>query len=569
MGLILPGSVPRASNSRVFISAGAFGIICLLVLPAHFIQLRSLGVYEDDFWAIVPFLYADFSTIIDHTTYHFSAWMTGRPLNYILPATMAAVGSHLAGLEGVYLLSALILMVNCLLLFEILRRFIPAEIALIGAVFYGLFPADTTKILLVHGAHVQGSMSFLLAGFLLFLSPCRIRLLSYPVASLSLLSYESAYLPFLLAPFLHFSRSKIWLRGLIVHVAFCLTTLVIIGGIRLSKGDARATEVAGGISEAIYRSATSLFIGPATSAHQMAVSPWQGLFGHDAHAWCVMAFAAIVVLLLAAKASDRLAQASGPGDVQPGVPGLATVMTCGLLFWSSAYALTLVDPHYPPVRTLGRLTSVHVAAGFGATTTLICALELVRRMLPGRWRKVWALIPSLYVAGLVGHNLKIQEGYVHAWDVSRTFWGQVLTLSPDITEGTVILVGGQQPSQSPVIASNSWADALVLRHFFDLPEGAHPPILVMLENSGPLLDFKVENNQIRWKPLFWSGVETNLDPSNVILLSSTPTGLHRISAMELPDLNQNLYSRPATGSASVIPHSGFHHIMFGRGSYNR
>lgn len=569
MGLNLSDSALRTLKPCVAIRARAVAVICLAVLPAHFLQLRNLGVYEDDFWAIVPFLYADFSTIIDHATYHFSAWMTGRPLNYILPATMAAVGSHLAGLEGVYMLSAVILMVNCLLLFEILRRFIPAEIALIGAVFYGLFPADTTKILLVHGAHVQGSMTFLLTGFVLFLSPSRIRLLSYPVASLSLLSYESAYLPFLLAPFLHFCRSKIWFRGLIVHVAFCLTTLVIIGSIRLSKGDARATAVAGGISEAIYRSATSLFIGPATSAHQMAVSPWQGLFGQDAHAWCVMAFAAIVVLLLVAKLNHRSAQGGKAVDVQPGIPGLATVMICGLLFWSIAYALTLVDPHYPPVRTLGRLTSVHVAAGFGATVALICALELIRRILPGHWRMVWAFIPCLYVAGLVGHSLKIQDGYVHAWGVSRSFWGQVLTLAPELTEGTVILVEGEQPPQSPVIASNSWADALVLKHFFKLPAGARPPILVMLENSGRLLDFKVENNQIRWKPLFWSGVETNLDPSNVILLSSTPTGLQRIPSLELPNLNQNLYSRPATGSATVIPHSGFHHIMFGRGTANR
>ena len=66
----------------------------------------------------------------------------------------------------------------------------------VASLVYLLFPADTTRILLVHTAHIQEAMTFLLLGIWMWLRGGWTRVLSYPVATLCLLSYETTLLPF-------------------------------------------------------------------------------------------------------------------------------------------------------------------------------------------------------------------------------------------------------------------------------------------------------------------------------------------------------------------------------------
>lgn len=541
-------------------------VVAVIVLPAHFLHLQSLGLYEDDYWAIAPFLGAKNFALLDYVKYHFSIWMTGRPLNYILPAVFATYGSRLAGLDGIYLLTGLALLFNCLLVYWIARKFVSIPSALFGAAFYGLFPADTTKILLVHGAHVQTSMTFCLMAFALFLSAKPIRWLCYPVASLSLLSYESAYLPFILAPILLFTPTRAWLKRVALHLVLCLGTMAIVAAIRLSKGDSRAVSVVGNLSEAIFRSSTSLFIGPKTSGFQSIVGPYQAIARMDINGWLVALVAALGLLVF-----WRIYDDQHSGITREHLPPASTphpyrlLALSGLIFWAASYALTLVDAHYPPICTFGRLTSVHVAGGLGAALFCVSIIEWIRGLLSKRLTLHFSFAVAGYIGLLASHSYSVQRGYIYAWQEEKKFWGQVLKLAPDITDHTVILVTGQQAPQGLTIGSNSWSDALILQYFFKLPPGADPPVLIVLPNSGTLIDIHISGDKIRWKPFFWSGVEKDLDPSNVIVLQSDYGSLSRIDKVFVPSLNADLHSKPI-GPATVWPRSFFYLEMFERSS---
>ena len=539
-------------------------VLAVTVLPAHFLHLRSLGLYEDDYWAIAPFLGAKNFALLDYAKYHFSVWMTGRPLNYILPAVFATYGSKLAGLDGIYLLTGSALLLNCLLVYGIARKFVSTPGALFGAAFYGLYPADTTKILLVHGAHVQTSMTFCLMAFALFLSAKPIRWLCYPVASLSLLSYESAYLPFILAPLLLFKPTLAWLKRGFWHLFLCLGTVAIIAAIRLSKGDSRAVSAVGNLSEAIFRSSTSLFIGPKASGLQAILGPYQAIAKIDITGWLVALVAALGLLLFWRIYDDQRSDITRehlPPTIAPHPYRLLALS--GLMFWAASYALTVVADHYPPVCILGRLTSVHVAGGLGAALFFTSGIEWARQLLPKRLNAYFSIAVAGYIGLLASYSYSVQRGYIYAWQEEKRFWSQVLQLAPDINDHTVILVTGLQAPQSPTIGSNSWSDALVLQYFFNLPAGTEPPVLIVLPNSGTLVNFHVAGEKIRWKPFFWSGVEKDLDPSNVIVLQSDYGLLSRIDKVFVPSLNGDLHSK-AMGPVTAWPRSFFYHEMFKR-----
>lgn len=554
-----PVPVPTRPDdgSRILLWLG----IAAAVLPAHFLHLRSLGVYEDDYWAIVPFLEAGGTDLVASAKYHFSVWMTGRPLNYLLPALFSAAGSALAGLDGIFLLTGAALLANCILIHAILRRFVSAPTALFAAVFYGLYPADTTKILLVHGAHVQTSVTFALLAFYFYLRESPSRWNCYLIAPLSLLSYESAYLPFLFAPLLTFSASRRWLIRTGVHGIICVTTVAVIAAIRLSKGDSRATSVVESVGDAVQRSLTSLYLGPWTSVSRLIAAPIEGI-SHADLTGLVVAGAAVIVLVILGRKLARADRDVPAGQV--GWHSLFVLAVSGVIFWSVSYGLAIVDPHFPPVRTMGRLTSVHVAGAVGATLLLAALVEAASRATPRRLRVALAVVLAAYVGLLSTFQYRVQRGFVYSWNEQQKFWSQVLTLAPDLSAGTAVLVTGAQAPLSGSIAANSWSDALVLPHFFRLPAGTEPPVLVMLDNCSEAIRIHRSDAGLRWRPHFWSGVEKNLDPENVIVLQSDYGRLSRIERVFVSTLGENLESKSPGSAPANWPRSFFHRQMFER-----
>jgi hypothetical protein len=512
----------------------ALALVVVTVFAAHFWRLRQFGLYEDDYWSIAPNLGASAGDLWVQARYVFTHFPQGRPLNHLLPHLLAASGSALAGLRGVYLLAAAWLVLNGVLVWMVGRRLLSRPGALILAATYLLFPADSTRILLTHAAHVQGAMTFLLLGILLWLQGGWRRVLSYPVAALCLLAYESTYLPFLAVPLLVQVERTRFLRTWVIHAGGVALFVGLAALIRLTQGESRVLDVAGNPVESLRRMVTSLWLGPSISGRALWRAAYTGLRQLDGPA--TIAAALVVAALLAAfwyaVLADREqgAPPQGPGGHTDRLPTWR-LLIAGLLTWSLAYALTLTN--YPPTQEVGRLTSTHVAAAWPVALVVAALFDLARGAT--RWRsRLVVLVTVAWMAALVGYQHMLQRGYVRAWEQQRRFWKELTLRTPDVGPGWTVVLTGSPSDSNPVIRSNAWSDHHVHRQIY---QSGHEPATTWFAHLGSLNE-KVSFEQVgeawRWRPEFWGGPWVELDRTRLALFEDDRGSLRRVEAIETP-----------------------------------
>jgi hypothetical protein len=188
------------------------------VLFSLFVRVADYGFYEDDYWGIVPWFKTPVAELWKETISQLETWPTGRPLNHILPEWFSWLGYHLAGVEGIYFLGFLVHSLNAFLIYLLLRKWLGNWAAILAGCLLVLIPADTTRIFLLHSAHVHTSLTFLLIALLI--TRTRFWAAAYPIAGLSLLSYETAFLPFIVFPLFFADRQKRFSRWLL-HLTGC------------------------------------------------------------------------------------------------------------------------------------------------------------------------------------------------------------------------------------------------------------------------------------------------------------------------------------------------------------
>ena len=326
-------------------------ILAVLAWIDQFLLVRGYGFYEDDYWAIAPFLQTTPSELATIFLDRFQNWPQGRPLNHFMPPLFASLGHHLAGGAGIYALVYFVLVLNAWLIFALVKRACSERVAFVAGATYIFFPADTSRILMTYGAHVHSSIAYALLGLLLIPSVRRrLVVLAYPVAAISLLSYESAFLIFFFgAPAYRATRREWSWRFLAQHCLACLLTLSLVAGVRMSKGEGRAREAASDLGKTVYRSVSSLVIGPPVSlgSFQRAWSLWR-------HGVSLTSFA--LFLLVAALLGLGL---RGPREPVRKT-ALLWLAVSGCAIWIFGYALTLIN--YPPNQLAGRLSNTHMVA---------------------------------------------------------------------------------------------------------------------------------------------------------------------------------------------------------------
>ncbi len=530
---------PAAENSAILAARvrraplGAVFLVSAAALLTHFARLPQLGLYEDDYWAIAPNLGAPLGRLAPTLAFHFTTWPQGRPLNHFLPVLLSTVGSSLGGLEGVYVLAAAWLAVNGLLVLAIVRRVASDEAAVVAALAYLLFPADSTKVLLVHAAHVQGAMTFLLGGVWLWLGGGRSRALSYPVAALSLLAYETAFLPFLAVPLLRRQDRRSALHAFGRHFALCAGIVAVVGAIRLATGDSRAAEAVGSPARTVFRMAASTVLGPLTSGSALVSSPVLGWRRLDPLAALVSA-----ILVVGLAAALRARAPSGPGDaaafdpIEPTRSTPAWLLAGAVATWAVSYALTLVN--YPPTQTIGRLTSTHVAAAWPVSVAFAALWDIATRR-GTRWRGATAAAFSVWLVGAVAYHHHLGREYVRAWRQEQRFWSEVMTLAPDAGAGWTVIAEGSRPlSVTGVIFSNSWADYWTFADIFSRGFDDGRPAFGHLGYLGADLQFRRDGDAIAWRPEFWGGPFVRIDPSRLVLLHDDGGALRRVSEIDTP-----------------------------------
>jgi hypothetical protein len=532
-------------------------VLSCVVLFSLYIRVSEYGFYEDDYWGIVPWFKTPPTQLWADTIFFFETWPTGRPLNHVLPRLFSSLGYHLAGVQGIYFLGFLVHTLNAFLIYLLLRRWLGHWSAVLAGFLLVLLPADTARIIPLYTAHIYTSLTFLLIALLV--NRTRLWVASYPIATLSLLSYETAFLLFIVFPLFFAGRGRRVFRWL-VHLASCGTVLLLVFGIRLKLGDARANSVISGPGELLWRSLSSLWLGPETSLKTLVKAIVEGPHGQTPFAFL---FAGLVALLLLALLRLMREVPESPDEVS-NRSQCVTVFLAGIASWIFAYALTLTN--YPPTQEAGRLTSTHMAAMFGLACAIAGATAYLRAL--GKPAKIAATtVVTILVGMLTLYSFRVQAGFAVAWEKERKFWRRVIELCPDITPDTRIILVGTEPKQNEFILGNSWADVLVLEDMFDkgledMFTTGRIPILFYYDGLAKLADIRFENGQVTWKPVFWSDKREVLNLNDVIILRGNGDTMVRIDEVRLPEIPFPLHTKPV--SLLQTPHSPPRLTGFGR-----
>ena len=518
-------------------------VLACVVLFAHYVRVADYGFYEDDYWGIVPWLKTPPTELWEGTISDFETWPQGRPLNHALPPWFSRLGYHLAGVQGIYFLGFLIHSLNAALIYLLLRRWLSHWGAALAGFLFVLLPLDTTRILLLHNAHIHTSLTFLLIALLI--NRTRYWIASHPIAALSLLSYETAFLPFVVFPLFFAERGKRIVRWL-VHLAGCSTVLLIVFGIRLSLGEDRVKSVMSGPAETLWRMLSSMWIGPETGLKIIGRAIFKAPHAQAPFAFLFAGLVAVLLVFLL----RILNEPPLPGNA-PDRRRYLAVLLGGLASWIFAYALTLTN--YPPTQVTGRPTSTHVAAVFGLACAIAAATTYLRSLNRPARITVTAAVTVL-VALLTLYSFRVQAGFAIAWQQERLFWKGVVNLCPDITPKTRIFLTGTEPKQNEFVLTNSWADPLVLENVFTTTGTSDVPLLFYFDGLARFADIRFENGQVTWKPFFWGTEREVLDRADVIILRDDGTAITRINQLQIPGIPFPIQGKPiATPQEPLYP----------------
>jgi hypothetical protein len=509
----------------------------LFTFAALFARFHEFGFYEDDYWAIVPYLQAKWPAVFNTISYVFHAWPIGRPLNYALPTLMTFVGMKLGGHAGICFLSFLVIYANTILIWVLSRKILSPASAFVAATLYLLYPADTTKMFTEHNSHVHFSVTLALIGLNLYYR--RKRWLAYPVAAMCLLSYETAFLPFAILPtLLQLEKLNAW-KNRLWHVVLCSAILVACFGFRFFiLSEERAQMAVGSPATMVYRSITSFGIGPFYALQTYGYAFSRGLSIHDLLLTVLIGILAVIGAFLLARFLTSQNSQSENQERPILRPLLATFFT-----WVFSYGLTFVN--YPPTDIHGRLTSVHIAAGIAHALLLACIFEWIarrRRLHPLFLPAGFAILVTL----LGWYHVAMQDDYAVAWQNEKEYWRQIVQQAPDLDEDTrVIVFGSWWEVQRPSIFSNSWADPLVLRYVYRWKDGKYPSLTLADSFWQGLSDFKIKEGVVSYRPLYWVPHYETIEKSRTILFVASRNLVRRVTEWKINSLAASVEGRPA------------------------
>ena len=126
----------------------------------------------------------------------------------------------------------------------------------------------------------------------------------------------------------------------------------------------------------------------------------------------------------------------------------------GLVLLILTYPLTFTTR---PTAISGRETRVHLAAVVGAAMVAggVAAggLRWARRRFPA-W--VGAAVLAATLALLLGYGFQVQQDYVRAWELQRSFWRDLVPQIQDAGEGVVVMVDPAGLADTLQIGANTW-----------------------------------------------------------------------------------------------------------------
>jgi len=458
-------SAPRAGGARWEIpsrglSLPAAGVVILLAaLLSRYLYSADFGLYEDDYPRVIGGMEVSLTRVL-HQMWEFLSGFQGqgRPLHPGFIRLFSHLGSLIgSGLHGVYLLAFLIFALNGFLLYLLLRRVTGMPmLALVSALAFCLYPADTTQAYLTMAFGGQTSITLLLAAAHCYYS--RWRPYSYLIAFASLICYETVFPLFLAVPLLEGKWDARLLRRLAVHVLIIGGMMGFIAFLREIVGESRVVRL--GPQKLITTIFEHMYTGPLTSLRMFFQRPWEFL----RHGLAVdrMLLAPAFLGLLAVLLIERVPELRATA-----LRRLGRIAAAGFALLIIAYPLTFT---IQPWVTNGRGTRVHMAAAIGAALLWGCLWTL----LFGLGRRWWVRVPAavicaIFFTGMLAFGLDVQRDYRSAWALQRSFWSDAVRVCPDLDRGTVILLSKKGFKRVKQIDPWGWFTPYILRTMYAFP----------------------------------------------------------------------------------------------------
>jgi hypothetical protein len=450
--------VPLAEPLKLPVTRGIFhhfcdhAAICIFIFAtawlAHFSQSRNIGFYSDDqTFAVRPLSWsaADFNLWLRTKTISYPE-PQGRPLGFTLGVVFAYLGDRLDGVDGMFIIGWCILSLNAILFYYLLRRCFSPPMPLLGTLAFILQPSLTFTLSAAH-LYLNGSLPR--------------RILSYFIATLCLITYESAMLPFVAIPMLEISRDEKWRRRFIRHIVTVFLIIAFIGLTRKLGHEYRTEEANSSKITVLLDIVAGTVIGPAAAISTFAIRIWNVL----QHLWQSPVDTA--AMLAAALVFALVLRLTAKGSRAGSVPSkeITRAIQFGLLALVASYLLSFT--HFPPVCLQGQTTSVHFAGVIGGATLFAAACSwLMNRSRP--W--VATATIAIYLGILFSWAQVVQSGYVTLWQERQQFWTRLIDLCPDLTDGTLIICDNQPPQPNSLMPVSCWSDSVVLEESFAFPD---------------------------------------------------------------------------------------------------
>jgi hypothetical protein len=523
-------------GNRVF----AMLFLSASVFIAHFLYLSFFGLYEDDFSFFPKYLDAGLSALGEVFALRLLPILSldlgehGRPLAAFFQEAAAIIGSNLAGLRGVYALAFLVQALSAFLSFVLLRKLMPPAMALAGALVFALFPADTLHPFLNAAFGVRPAVAFLLLALISYMNGRK--LAPYAFALAALLSYESMFFPFLAAPLLLDSKwDRAFLKKLMIHGLITAGMLVAVMVVRSGSGEGRVAGMAGYAAQIPLREAQSVAIGLFVSVfYAFARAAKEVFLNLDAVmvASMLVIFAPLVYVLTREGSPESVALDHGERRAK-----FLKLMVAGLALISLSYATAFYELYKHLVShgaLYGRASRVHMPSAIGSAVFITAAFMYAREFLAGR-RAERCLLAffALMLSLLVGYGQLAQDDYKNGWEAQKKLWTTVLKSSPDLEDGTLIIVEREGIARTKYIDAHSWFGVPhALNYIYAFPQGwLEPPRMNYKDGSWLERDIRAGKD----------GLEIYLDRPHHY--DSSPAGWEA-----LPDGNVILFKADKSGN---------------------
>lgn len=518
-----------------------FLFLALINWVSHFLYFKRFGLYEDDYANVGIFLGIDLPHLLKVITNRLTVWTEGHPLAF-LPVLFLYIGELLGGFQFLYVIALIIVTLNSFLVYKILKKIIPESfvLAIAGALLFSISPSDTTKLYLQHVFILQISLTFFLSATLLYLN--NRKALAYLTIILSMFTYESPFMLFFGVPFLTGNWDKKFLKEYLKHFIILCLMIAIVFLYRKLTGETRALEVSGDFFGVFLKIIAGITTGPLYNLFLFIRAPvftlyhlvprntenwWYYNYIYYILSGCFGLFLWLFYKLNSDYKSNSVRNAVSAGEgnfIMEDDSGfkeyfrkIIMLIIAAIILLCLGYTVSFTHHLYIP---MGRLTSVHLAATIGGSIIFGCVCASVFFIAERyRLKKYAVIIVSLYLTLLIGYNTLAQKEFVESWSYQKYFWSEVVKLSPDLQDSTVILSNIPNDklfvTKKFVYPFQTYWNRLMIKYLYRFPENWQMPFYQNISGN-PEEDILLKNNDLMLQSEYFPPFA--LKDSNVILI---------------------------------------------------